>query len=163
MIEEKYLQEFDLYKVLGPKDRGVLASCLTMRKYEPKQTIFRAGDTADACYILLAGSARLYLESIEVPGKYKQLDEYTRGELFGVFSLIDRGKRFYSLRSGERGLILAEFKFSDLSQILHSDTPFAYRLLDAISAKIAQRVASSGTYAAKLQSLADGHQSQSVQ
>jgi len=146
MIEEKYLRGIKLYELLTPKDRSILANCLVMEKLRPGTAIFRTGDSAKACYIVLNGSVRLFVESMEVPGRQKLLDEAERGELFGEACLIDRGCRFYSVKAGEKGVVLANFGINDFTQILHAENPFSFRLWDVISSQIAWRAKKSTEY-----------------
>ena len=90
---ERTLSEIELFQVLTPEDRSVIADCLTLEIYEPDEVILKEGDelTSDSkFYIVEKGEIECYKE---IGGERKQVKTITTGGYFGEMALIEEKPR----------------------------------------------------------------------
>jgi len=91
--KEKRLEihEIDLFRGFDENTLSALAQCMRERKVAPGERVFSQGDQSDEMFFVRRGAvnALLPLEG----GKRHHLATFGRGDFFGEFSFLDRGKR----------------------------------------------------------------------
>ncbi len=96
---------------LGEEALGALGDALEARPFSAGETIFAAGDPADAAFLLVEGEVTI---EIEVDGAPRRLATLTPGYSFGEFALADASVRPVSVRAETGGeclvLSVAEFE-----------------------------------------------------
>jgi CRP/FNR family transcriptional regulator, cyclic AMP receptor protein len=75
------LAEIPLFAALSRRHLGKIASVASTKRYAPGSTLVRAGNPADAFFVILDGSAL-----VEVPGRGVTL---AAGDFFGEMALLD--------------------------------------------------------------------------
>jgi CRP-like cAMP-binding protein len=83
------LAEIPLFAGLSRRHLGKITSVASTKRYAPGGTLVRAGNAADAFFVILDGSAR-----VEVPGRAVVL---AAGDFFGEMALLDGEPRSASV------------------------------------------------------------------
>src|SRR5437879_4934827 len=81
------LASIPLFASLSAEQLAALAERGKVRSLPPACTVVQEGDRADALYVLLAGSARVYKRHTD--GGETQLAEQQAGSYFGELALLD--------------------------------------------------------------------------
>lgn len=90
---ERTLSEIELFQVLSPEDRSVIADCLTLEIYDEGDYILREGEelTSDSkFYIVEKGRIECYRDT---NGEKKMVKELGDGSYFGEMALIEETAR----------------------------------------------------------------------
>jgi glutaminase len=94
--ESVALAQHRLTRGLDPAMLATLEDALEPRSFAAGETIFAAGDQADAAFLLLAGEVTI---EIELDGSRRRLATLTPGFSFGEFALADASLRPVSVRA----------------------------------------------------------------
>jgi glutaminase len=94
------LAQHRLTRGLEPPMLAALEEVLEARTFGAGETLFAAGDRADAAFLLLAGEVTI---EIEIDGSRRRLATLTPGFSFGEFALADAGLRPVSVRAETDG------------------------------------------------------------
>ena len=120
------------------RELALLASVMHVRQYVGGEYVFRKGDRANACYIVLAGDIE-----VQVAGSGQQMNtvaNLTPGRMFGEISLVDGGLRSANCRAGHGGAELCLLGRNEFDQIFNAGNAFAYKLLDLIGERVVENV-----------------------
>jgi glutaminase len=98
--ERVSLAQHRLTRGLDPALLAALEQALEPRSFVAGETIFVAGDPADAAFLLLAGEVTV---EIEIDGARRRLATLTPGFVFGEFALAAAGLRPVSVRAETAG------------------------------------------------------------
>lgn len=96
------LAQIPLFEGLSDDDRSALAERLTEKAFKCGETVFAKGDTGSAMYIVLSGSAQIYLpppEGAKPDTPRVVLKDVRSGEYFGELSLFDDKPRSASVEA----------------------------------------------------------------
>jgi CRP-like cAMP-binding protein len=91
--------------------------------------LFREGDKASCCYIVVEGRVRV---SLERGGKPKQLAMLGRGELIGQMALLDGSRRSATCAAAEPSLVL-KLDRDELELLFRSGASFALKFIDSLT------------------------------
>jgi glutaminase len=94
--ERVALAQHRLTRGLDPAMLAALEDALEPRSFAVGETIFAAGDKADAAFLLLAGEVTI---EIELDGSHRRLETLTPGFSFGEFAFADASLRPVSARA----------------------------------------------------------------
>lgn len=86
---ERTLSEIELFQVLTPEDRSVIADCLTLEIYEPGEYILKEGDELtieSKFYIVEKGEIECFKD---INGEKKLVKSIDAGGYFGEMALIE--------------------------------------------------------------------------
>ncbi|MGV1048748.1 MAG: glutaminase A [Solirubrobacterales bacterium] len=89
-----------LARGLDPAMLAALEQALEPRRFAAGETIFAAGDPADAAFLLLAGEVTI---EIEIDGSRRRMATLTPGFAFGEFALAEAGPRPVGVRAETDG------------------------------------------------------------
>jgi CRP-like cAMP-binding protein len=143
-----------LLGVLTPADRRSLWATMTRRRFSRNETIFRAGDAADAVYIIVKGHVALRVSAPR--GDTVTLRVLGRDALFGEYALISPAPRAATavtldaaetmrLHRDDFAHLRAEHPQLDaflLEAAINEVRRLSAALLDALHAPVEQRVRS---------------------
>jgi uncharacterized membrane protein len=82
------LKHVPLFALLDDEERAVLASQVELKKFAPRQRIYKIGDTRGQAYILIDGKVRV--TTVDEDQQEVIVDEPAHGEFFGFASMLDQ-------------------------------------------------------------------------
>jgi CRP/FNR family transcriptional regulator, cyclic AMP receptor protein len=82
------LKHVPLFALLDDEEAAVLAGQVELKKFEPRQRIYKIGDPGGRAYILVAG--RVQITTIDQDHQEVVVDEPADGEFFGFASMLDQ-------------------------------------------------------------------------
>jgi uncharacterized membrane protein len=91
------LSDLPLFEGLNDEDREALAARLAEKSYKPGEKVFAKGDAGSSMFIVLSGSAQIFLPPAEEGGERVVLKDVRTGEYFGELSLFDDKPRSASV------------------------------------------------------------------
>ena len=131
----RFVEVFDSF---DDRELELLAGIMHVRQYVAGESVFRKGDRAAACYVILAGSIDIIVEAEgKAPNTVATL---TTGRMFGEIALVDGGLRSATCKTSAGGAELALLGRNEFDQIFNAGSPFAYKLMDLIGERVVERV-----------------------
>ncbi|MDZ4803071.1 MAG: DUF1003 domain-containing protein [Bryobacteraceae bacterium] len=82
------LRDVALFALLDDEELAVLASEVDLKRFAPRQKIYKIGDAGDRAYVLVSGSVRV--TTIDEDQQEVVVDEPAPGEFFGFASMLDQ-------------------------------------------------------------------------
>jgi CRP/FNR family transcriptional regulator, cyclic AMP receptor protein len=79
-------EDIPIFSLLDADERAVLAEQVDLRRFAPRQRIFRAGDPGEKAYVLLRGRVEVVL--IDDDNQEVVIDAPSSGEIFGLASML---------------------------------------------------------------------------
>jgi CRP/FNR family transcriptional regulator, cyclic AMP receptor protein len=79
-------EDVPIFSLLDADERAVLAENVELRRFAPRQRIYRAGEPGDRAYVLLHGVVHVVL--IDDDNQEVVIDTPGRGEMFGLASML---------------------------------------------------------------------------
>jgi CRP/FNR family cyclic AMP-dependent transcriptional regulator len=86
--EIEVLKRIPLFELLDEEEAGVLAAQVDLRRFAPRQRIYKMGDAGGRAYVLLSGSVRV--TTVDEDHQEVIVDEPLHGEFFGFASMLDQ-------------------------------------------------------------------------
>jgi uncharacterized membrane protein len=110
------LKDVHLFSLLDNDELAVLASQVELRKFAPRQRIYKIGDPSIRAYIMLSGSVQV--STIDEDNQIVILDEPIRGDVFGFASMLAQTNHQTEATAGEETLCI-ELDLNDINTLLH--------------------------------------------
>ena len=82
------LKHVPLFALLDNEEAGVLAGQVEMKRFAPRQRIYKIGDTAGQAYVMISGRVRV--STVDEDHQEVVVDEPGHGEFFGFASMLER-------------------------------------------------------------------------
>ena len=82
------LRQVPLFSLLDDDETAVLASQVEIRKFVPRQRIWKIGDPSGPAYVMVSGAVRL--TTVDEDQQEVVVDQPAQGEFFGFASLLDQ-------------------------------------------------------------------------
>jgi uncharacterized membrane protein len=82
------LRQVPLFALLDDEEAAVLAAQVEIREFEPKQRIYRIGDSGDKAYVMISGSVEV--TTVDEDHQEVLVDRPASGEFFGFASMMDQ-------------------------------------------------------------------------
>jgi len=82
------LREVPLFSRLDDDESAVLAGQVEMRRFAPRQRIYKMGEPSDRAYVVVSGRVRV--TTVDEDQQEVVVDEPTRGEFFGFASMLEQ-------------------------------------------------------------------------
>jgi uncharacterized membrane protein len=79
-------EEVPLFSLLDADERNVLAEHVELRRFTPRQRIYRAGEPGAKAYIVLSGRVQVLV--VDEDHQEVVVDQPARGDLFGMASML---------------------------------------------------------------------------
>ena len=82
------LRRVPLFELLDDEEAAVLAGQVDLKRFAPRQRIYKMGDAGGRAYVLLSGSVRVSM--VDEDQQEVIVDEPLHGEFFGFASMLDQ-------------------------------------------------------------------------
>jgi len=87
MCDPKVFKAVPLFSLLDDDEVAVLAAQVEMKRFAPRQRIYKIGDAGGRAYILVSGKVRV--TTVDEDQQELVVDEPTAGDFFGFASMLD--------------------------------------------------------------------------
>lgn len=145
------LAQIPLFEGLSDEDRAALAQRLSEKNYKAGDTVFAKGDVGQSMYIVLSGTAQIYLPPPEDADKDTPrvvLKDVRSGEYFGELSLFDDKPRSASVEATV-DTVLLELTRDDLGEHLSRSKDATLAILSEMAERLRETNALLSQRAAK--------------
>lgn len=85
------LADLPLFAALGSEELELLAQAVDLRRLQPGEALFKAGDPGEAMYIVTSGEIEISV--VDRAGQKIVLTGRHRGDVFGELAMLDEGVR----------------------------------------------------------------------
>ena len=82
------LRDVPLFGLLDDEELAVLAGQVEIKKFAPRQRIYKMGDPGGRAYVMISGKARL--STVDEDQQEVVIDEPMKGDFFGFASMLDQ-------------------------------------------------------------------------
>jgi CRP/FNR family transcriptional regulator, cyclic AMP receptor protein len=82
------LKHVPLFSMLDGDESAVLASQVELKRFAPRQRIYKAGDSGGQAYVMVSGRVRV--TTVDEDHQEVVVDEPAHGEFFGFASMLDQ-------------------------------------------------------------------------
>jgi len=82
------LKQVPLFALLDDDEAAVLASQVELRRFAPRQRIYKMGDAGDKAYILVSGA--VMVTTVDDDAQEVTVDQPAAGEFFGFASMLEQ-------------------------------------------------------------------------
>src|SRR5262249_42571597 len=82
------LKHVPLFALLDEDETAVLAGQVELKKFAPRQRIYKIGDPANQAYVMVCGRVRV--TTVDQDHQEVVVDEPTHGEFFGFASMLEQ-------------------------------------------------------------------------
>ena len=123
------LPELKVFQGFTAAELDAIAKVLKPERLTPGSVLFREGDRATACFIVVEGRVRV---SLERGGNPMQLAMLGRGELIGQMALLDGSRRSATCAAAETSLLL-RLDRDEFELLFKSGAPFALKFVDSLT------------------------------
>ena len=86
--DAKELTQVPLFALLDDEEAAVLAAQVELKRFAPRQRIYRMGDPSQHAYIMMSGSVRV--TTVDEDHQEVLVDEPGRGDFFGFASMLEQ-------------------------------------------------------------------------
>jgi uncharacterized membrane protein len=86
--DPEVLRNVPLFALLDNEETAVLAGQVEMKKFVPRQRIYKAGDRDGQAYVMVSGRVRV--TTVDEDGQEVVIDEPAHGEFFGFASMLEK-------------------------------------------------------------------------
>src|SRR5699024_9550420 len=99
IIKVIHLQRLEMFADIPSEQLAQIADICREVHFNENETIYEAGDTADAMYILLDGKVKITRENVVTK-------KVSKDEAFGIWGCFDRSPRLYTAQALEDSYLL---------------------------------------------------------
>jgi CRP-like cAMP-binding protein len=125
------LEQAAFFSSLTPAQRGRIAQIGDLLDYPSKCDIYKLGDKAECCYVLVRGVVRFKLE---LAGRSTPAGDFIRsGDLFGWAALLRNGQRRMGTASCVTPCSVLPINGDKLLQLMDADNTMGYRVMTQVS------------------------------
>ncbi len=82
------LRHVPLFALLDDEETAILAKQVELKKFPPRQRIYKIGDPAGQAYVMMSG--RVQVSTVDEDGQEVVVDEPGHGEFFGFASMLEQ-------------------------------------------------------------------------
>ncbi len=111
------LKQVSLFALLDDEERAVLASQVELKKFAPRQRIYKIGDEGGQAYVVVSGAVQL--TTVDEDQQDVVLNEPAQGEFFGLASMLEGTAHQTSATALEESECI-EVDRRDIEVLLHS-------------------------------------------
>jgi len=86
--DPKELTQIPLFALLDDEEAAVLAAQVELKRFAPRQRIYRMGDPSQHAYIMMSGTVRV--TTVDEDHQEVLVDEPGRGDFFGFASMLEQ-------------------------------------------------------------------------
>jgi CRP/FNR family cyclic AMP-dependent transcriptional regulator len=129
------LRKVPLFKGLDDDDIEALGRRLTLHRLPAGQDIVSMGQPGSSMFVVLQGTARIYLPESNAEGQAIVLKELVSGDFFGEMALLEREPRAASVQTVSEA-ILAELSREGFVQFLQGSSQASMAMLAELSGRL---------------------------
>lgn len=118
-----------LFKGLSDRELDLLETSITRHTKCSGDTLFKDGDAAHGCYVIITGEVGVYLGE-PTEAKPEPVAVLEQGETLGHMALVDRSRRSATCKVISDVVELGELRADDFDRLFNAKTPFAYKIMD---------------------------------
>src|SRR5438874_12536007 len=82
------LRRVPIFALLDDDELAVLSAQVELKRFAPRQRIYKMGDPGGQAYVLVSGQVRVY--TVDEDQQEVVVDEPAAGEFFGFASMLDQ-------------------------------------------------------------------------
>src|SRR2546423_12937927 len=82
------LKQVPLFALLDAEETAVLAGQVELKKFAPRQRIWKIGDPGGRAYVMVSGSVRI--TTVDQDNQEVVVDQPAEGEFFGFASMLEQ-------------------------------------------------------------------------
>ena len=123
------LRHVPLFELLDEDELRVLSSHVDIRRFAPRQRIFKVGDAANHAYVVISGRVRL--TAMDEDEQEVVVEEPAHGEFFGLASRLQQIERQTTAMAMDDELVCVEIDRDDLLQLVSRKPESAVDMLTA--------------------------------
>lgn len=82
------LRHVPLFALLDEEESAILARQVELKKFVPRQRVYKLGDPAKQAYVMISG--RVQVSTVDEDGQEVTIDEPGHGEFFGFASMLEQ-------------------------------------------------------------------------
>jgi uncharacterized membrane protein len=109
------LQDVPLFALLDADEKAVLAAQVELKRFAPRERIYKIGDPGGKAYVVVSGSVRL--TTVDEDQQEVIVDQPGHGEFFGFASMLDQTPHQTDAYAMEESVCL-EVKRSDIAILI---------------------------------------------
>jgi uncharacterized membrane protein len=109
------LRHVPLFSLLDDDEAAVLANQVQLKKFAPRQRIYKIGDPGEKAYVMVSGMVRV--STVDQDNQEVVIDEPTHGEFFGFASMLEQTPHQTSATAIEEA-VCVEVDRSDIAVLL---------------------------------------------
>ena len=136
--ETAQLSPLPLFEGLTPREFEILRTHVEIKAFGQNEDLFREGDAASSCYVLVSGRVGVYLGTSS--GQEEELAQLTPGAMVGHMALVDNKRRSATCRSLTADTVLVELRRDDFERLFWAQTPFTYKILENLAVDLVGRL-----------------------
>lgn len=133
MVSTDLLKHVSIFSGLSDEQLARIASLCREETHNKGDVIVREKDPSTELYIIQAGTAEVVLGTPSLPGPTPIL-HLGQGQIFGEFSLVDRGLRSATVNATADGTILYAINRDVFIKLCDEDTRIGYTVMRNIAA-----------------------------
>jgi uncharacterized membrane protein len=114
--DRQVLKHVPLFALLDDEEAAVLASQVEVRRFAPRQRIYKIGDPSGQAYVMISGRVRV--STVDEDHQEVVIDEPAHGEFFGFASMLEKTPHQTDAIALEETTCL-EVSRDDISVLLH--------------------------------------------
>ncbi len=132
----KDLASVRIFQHLGQDELKKIARIAKSKRYDANTVVFFEGNRADAFFVVLAGSVKVFQTARD--GRVKVLSTMGPGEVFGELAMLDGHKRSASVETvgASELLVIARAEFRDLAM---ASPEILWGVLEGVCAHLRQQ------------------------
>jgi CRP-like cAMP-binding protein len=133
-MHAELLRKSEVFRGFSLEELGRIAAVMRPMVLPPHRVLYRRGDPATGCYVLLGGTVEVTLGRTHDGSASSTWVEL--GALFGEVSLVDGGPRTVTCVAGSQGARVAFLARADYHRLSAEADSLAFKLLDRVARAI---------------------------
>src|SRR4051812_5055641 len=109
------LKKVPLFALLDDEETGVLASQVELKRFVPRQRIYKIGDPGGRAYVMVSGMVRV--TTVDEDQQQVLINEPTSGEFFGFASMLEQTPHQTAAEAVEEA-VCVEVDLNDIAVLL---------------------------------------------
>jgi len=126
-VSTQLLEPLSLFQGLAPNELALLTHHVTIHQLTMGQDLFKEGEVARSCLVLVDGRVSVYLNQ---DGKEERIATLEPGAPIGHMALIDRKRRSATCKVTSPEATVLSLEHEHFDQLFSAQTPLAYKILD---------------------------------
>ena len=127
--ERSFIKGLKMFHSFSSEEKSEIASRFVSVEMEQGETLFRSGDDAMSCYVLLKGELEIWLDQEHI---HEKVSRVFPGDIFGHIALLDGGQRSAMCKAARTSVVL-ELSMFDFADLMSPSKPLGFKFLRALT------------------------------